>query len=125
MSTVMYTKSHEWILVEGEMVTIGITDYAQEQLGDVVFVDLPEEGRELVEGEEAAVIESVKAAGEINSPVTGTVVAINAKLADAPDTVNQDPMGNGWFFKLKLDEAIDDSEWLDEEGYNAYLEDEC
>jgi len=121
----MYTKSHEWILVEGEMVTIGITDYAQEQLGDVVFVDLPEEGRELVEGEEAAVIESVKAAGEINSPVTGTVVAINAKLADAPDTVNQDPMGNGWFFKLKLDEAIDDSEWLDEEGYNAYLEDEC
>lgn len=125
MSTVMYTKSHEWILVEGEMVTIGITDYAQEQLGDVVFVDLPEEGRELVEGEEAAVIESVKAAGEINSPVTGTVVAINAVLADAPDTVNQDPMGNGWFFKLKLDEAIDDSEWLDEEGYNAYLEDEC
>jgi len=125
MSTLKYTKSHEWILVDGEMVTIGITDYAQEQLGDVVFVDLPEEGRELVEGEEAAVIESVKAAGEINSPVSGTVVAINAVLADAPDTVNQDPAGKGWFFKLKIDAPIDDSEWLDEEGYNAYLEDEC
>ncbi|MCB1662169.1 MAG: glycine cleavage system protein GcvH [Pseudomonadales bacterium] len=125
MSTLKYTKSHEWILVEGEMVTIGITDYAQEQLGDVVFVDLPEEGRELVEGEEAAVIESVKAAGEINSPVSGTVVAINTVLADAPDTVNQDPTGDGWFFKLKIDAPIDDSEWLDEEGYNTYVEDEC
>ena len=125
MSSLKYTKSHEWILVEGEMVTIGITDYAQEQLGDVVFVDLPEEGRELVEGEEAAVIESVKAAGEINSPVSGTVVAINTVLADAPDTVNQDPTGDGWFFKLKIDAPIDDSEWLDEEGYNTYVEDEC
>ena len=125
MSTLKYTKSHEWILVEGEMVTIGITDYAHEQLGDVVFVDLPEEGRELVEGEEAAVIESVKAAGEINSPVSGTVVAINTVLADAPDTVNQDPTGDGWFFKLKIDAPIDDSEWLDEEGYNTYVEDEC
>ncbi|MCF7980725.1 MAG: glycine cleavage system protein GcvH [Pseudomonadales bacterium] len=125
MSTLKYTKSHEWISVEGDMVTIGITDYAQEQLGDVVFVDLPEEGRELAEGEEAAVIESVKAAGEINSPVTGTVVAINEVLTDAPDTVNQDPTGAGWFFKVRIDAPIDDSEWLDEPAYNTYVEDEC
>lgn len=125
MSALKFTKSHEWIAIEGDLVTIGITDYAQDQLGDVVFVDLPEEGRELAEGEEAAVIESVKAAGEINSPVSGTVVAINELLADAPDTVNQDPTGNGWFFKVKLEGDYDDSEWLDEAEYQSYLDDEC
>lgn len=125
MGALKYTKDHEWLSIEGDTITIGITDYAQEQLGDVVFVELPEEGRELAEGEEAAVIESVKAAGEINAPVAGTVVAVNETLADAPDTVNEDPTGAGWFFKLRVEGDIDDSAWLDEEEYNTYVEEEC
>lgn len=125
MSALNYTKAHEWLLVEGDLVTVGITDYAQEQLGDVVFVELPEEGQEFAAGEEAVVIESVKAAGEINAPLAGTVVAVNEELAEAPDTVNQDPTGAGWFFKLRVTGDIDSSEWLDEEAYNSFVEEEC
>ncbi len=125
MSALKFTKAHEWLSIEGDLVTIGITNFAQEQLGDVVFVELPEEGRQLLEGEEAAVIESVKAAGEINAPLAGTVVAINETLADAPDTVNQDPTGAGWFFKLRVEGDIENDEWLDDEAYNRYVEEEC
>lgn len=125
MSTLKFTKAHEWLSVEGDLVTVGITNFAQEQLGDVVFVELPEEGGQLAEGEEAVVIESVKAAGEINAPLAGTVVAINETLADAPDTVNQDPTGAGWFFKLRVDGGVENDAWLDEEAYNTYVEEEC
>jgi len=122
MSTLKYTKEHEWLAIEGDTVTVGITDYAQEQLGDVVFVELPEKDRQLAVGEEAAVIESVKAAGEINAPLAGTVVAVNETLNDAPETVNSDPTGAGWFFKLQVSGAIDDSAWLDAEQYQAFLD---
>lgn len=125
MSALKYTKDHEWLSLEGDVATVGITDYAQEQLGDVVFVELPEEGQELTAGEEAAVIESVKAAGEINAPVSGTVVAVNEVLADAPDTVNQDPIGDGWFFKVRIECDLDESEFLDEEAYKTFVEEEC
>lgn len=125
MSALKYTKDHEWLSLEGDVATVGITDYAQEQLGDVVFVELPEEGQELTQGDEAAVIESVKAAGEINAPVSGTVVGVNEVLADAPDTVNQDPTGDGWFFKIRIDGELDAGELLDEEAYNTFVEEEC
>ena len=100
MSALKYTKDHEWIRVEGDVGTVGITPYAQEQLGDVVFVELPEVGRKAEQGKEIAVVESVKAASEIFAPVSGSVVEVNKALPDAPATVNSDPLGGGWFFKV-------------------------
>ncbi len=123
MTTIKYTEEHEWLALEGNVATVGLTDFAQQQLGDIVFVDLPEIGKELEQDEEAAVIESVKAAGEIKSPVAGTVVAINEALADSPETVNQDPMGDGWFIKLRISSDADLGNLLDEAAYNALLED--
>ena len=123
MNDLKYTKNHEWIRVEGDVATVGITDHAQGQLGDVVFVELPEEERQLVVGEEAVVIESVKAAGEINAPVAGTVVEINSALEDTPDLVNQDAEGEGWFFKVRIEGAIDESGFLDEAAYGKLLND--
>ncbi len=120
---IRYTEEHEWLALEGNVATVGLTDFAQQQLGDIVFVDLPEIGKELEQDEEAAVIESVKAAGEIKSPVAGTVVAINEALADSPETVNQDPMGDGWFIKLRISSDADLGNLLDEAAYNALLED--
>jgi glycine cleavage system H protein len=114
-----YTKDHEWIRVDGDVATIGITAYAQEQLGDVVFVELPEVGKVVEAGAEAAVVESVKAASDVFAPVAGTVVEVNAALPDAPETVNSDPEGAGWFMKIKLDGAP--SGLMDRAAYDAYL----
>jgi len=114
-----YTKDHEWIRVDGDIATIGITAYAQEQLGDVVFVELPEVGRAVAPGDDAAVVESVKAASDVFAPVAGTIVEVNAALPDAPETVNTDPEGAGWFMKIKLDAPPADL--LDRAAYDAYI----
>jgi glycine cleavage system H protein len=102
MSETRYTDQHEWVRIEGEEATVGITKYAAEQLGDVVFVEVPEPGRNLGKGGEAAVVESVKAASEVYAPVDGEVVAANAAIANDPAKVNADPEGEGWFFRLKI-----------------------
>ncbi|MBY6189563.1 glycine cleavage system protein GcvH [Microbulbifer agarilyticus] len=104
MSNVKYTKSHEWFRAEGDLVTVGITDFAQSQLGDVVFVELPEAERALEADEEAAVIESVKAAGDISLPFAATVVEVNTAVEEAPELVNEDPEGEGWFFRVRLED---------------------
>ncbi len=101
MAETKYTKDHEYIRVEGDTAVVGITDYAQQQLGDVVFVELPAVGKQVSAGGEAAVVESVKAASEVYAPVSGEVVAVNGELEGAPGTVNEDPAGKGWFLKLK------------------------
>ena len=120
MSTTRYTKDHEWIRIEGKEAVVGITDFAQEQLGDIVYVELPEIGRKLEKGEEAGVVESVKAASEVYTPVSGEVVAVNAALADDPARVNKDAAGEGWFFKLKLADPKELDALLDESAYKAF-----
>lgn len=120
MSTVKFTEDHEWVLVEGDVATIGITNYAQEQLGDVVFVELPEVGREVVKGDEAAVVESVKAASEVYAPITGEIVEINGTLDETPAKVNEDAQGAGWFVKMKLSDTSELEELMDEAAYNAF-----
>jgi glycine cleavage system H protein len=123
MSKTVYTKEHEWLRVEGDgSVTVGITDYAQDHLGDVVYVQVPEVGKELAKGDEAAVIESVKAAGEIMMPADGVVTEANAALADEPAKVNEDPMGAAWFFKFTPKSAGDLEGFLDEASYKAYVD---
>jgi glycine cleavage system H protein len=122
MPVTRYTKSHEYIRVEGETGVIGITDFAQGQLGDVVFVELPAIGKSLVKGLDAATIESVKAAAEVNAPVSGTVVEINSALADTPGLVNEDPSGQGWFLKIKLTDAAELDNLMDENAYHEFLE---
>jgi len=122
--TTRYTKEHEWLRSEADgSVTVGITDYAQGHLGDIVFVQLPEVGASLAKGEEAAVIESVKTAGEINMAVDGTVTEVNGALADEPAKVNDDPLGEGWFFKAKLADASALDSFMDEAAYKAYIKD--
>jgi glycine cleavage system H protein len=118
---IRFTKEHEYIQVEGDTGTVGITDYAQAQLGDVVFVELPNIGRSLTKGAEAAVVESVKAASEIYAPASGEVVAINSDLEGTPGTVNEDAAGRGWFFKLKLTQPAELEELMSEPDYAAYL----
>jgi glycine cleavage system H protein len=120
--TTRYTRDHEWIRLEGDTATIGISEYAQEQLGDIVFVELPAIGKKLAKGDEAAVVESVKAASEIFAPVGGEVVAVNEALADAPGTVNEHPEGAGWFIKLKVDNTTDFEALMDGEAYAAFVE---
>jgi glycine cleavage system H protein len=120
MSTTRYTKDHEWIRIEGKEAVVGITDFAQEQLGDIVYVELPQIGRKLEKGEEAGVVESVKAASEVYTPVSGEVVAVNAALADDPARVNKDAAGEGWFFKLKLADPKELDALLDESAYKAF-----
>jgi glycine cleavage system H protein len=122
MSTVRYTKDHEYIRVEGEAAVVGITDYAQSQLGDVVFVELPALGKKVAQGDEAAVVESVKAASGVNAPATGEVVEINRELEQSPALVNEDPGGKGWFLKLKLSDAAELESLMDAEAYEAYVE---
>ncbi|MFX6296369.1 glycine cleavage system protein GcvH, partial [Acinetobacter baumannii] len=100
-----YTEDHEWIDVDGDIGTVGITDYAQGQLGDIVFVEVPEEGKQVAKGDEAAVVESVKAASDVYTPVSGAVIEGNARLGDEPGLVNEDPEGDGWFFKLTLSDV--------------------
>ncbi len=122
MSEVRYTEEHEWIRLEGEVGVVGITDYAQEQLGDVVFVELPELGRRVEKAAEVAVVESVKAASEVYAPVGGEVVAVNDALNDDPAMVNGDAQGTGWFLKLRLDDPGQLDELMDEAAYRKYLE---
>lgn len=119
--TVYYSKDHEWIAVEGDVATVGITNYAQEQLGDVVYVELPDTGKALSQGDEAAVVESVKAASEVYAPVDGEVVEANEALADEPAKVNEDPEGSAWFVKIKLSNADQLSELMDEAAYKAFV----
>lgn len=122
MSTVKFTEDHEWISVEGDIATIGISDYAQSQLGDVVFVDLPETGREVAKGDEAAVVESVKAASEVYAPVSGEIIEVNDVLDEAPATVNEDAMGAGWFVKMKLSDTSELDGLMDEAAYKTFVE---
>jgi len=124
MSKLKYSIHHEWVSIEDGIATIGITEHAQEQLGDIVFVELPEVGRSLEKDEEAAVVESVKAASEVYAPIGGEVTESNALLADAPETVNQDPLGDGWFFKMTVADTAELDELLDEAGYQALIESE-
>ena len=119
--SVNYTNEHEWIRVEGDIGTIGITNYAQEQLGDVVFVDVPAVGRKVSKGESVAVVESVKAASDIFAPVSGEIVEGNAALADSPGDVNAEPMGKGWFFKIKLSNKSELNGLMDEAAYDAFV----
>lgn len=123
MTDIRYTKEHEWIRLDGDSATVGITDYAQSQLGDIVFVEVPDEGKAVTKGAEAAVVESVKAASEVYAPVSGTVTQGNAVLGDAPDTVNSDPAGGGWFFKMTLTDASELDGLMDQASYDAYLKD--
>ncbi len=120
MSETKYTGDHEWVRVEGDTATIGITAYAQEQLGDVVFVDLPEVGAGLEKGNEAATVESVKAASEVYAAVSGEVTEVNEALADEPSLVNSDPEGAGWFFKLTLSDSGQLGELMDAAAYKDY-----
>ena len=123
MSGVRYTKDHEWILMEdGDVGVIGITDYAQDQLGELVYVELPTVEDSVDAGGEVVVIESVKAAGEVKAPVSGTVVAINEALVDEPEKVNNDPMGEGWFIKLKISDSGELDALMDEDAYKEYTD---
>jgi glycine cleavage system H protein len=124
MSALRYTKDHEWVRVEGDLVVVGISDYAQSQLGDVVYVELPEIGRRVEQGKEAAVVESVKAASEVYAPVSGEVVEVNEALAADPARVNADPIGEGWFIKLRLDDAKQLDTLMDEEAYKRFVEEQ-
>ncbi|WP_375396939.1 glycine cleavage system protein GcvH [uncultured Sphingomonas sp.] len=116
-----FTEDHEWVEVDGDVGTVGITDYAQGQLGDIVFVDVPEEGKTLARGDQAAVVESVKAASDVYSPVSGTVIDGNAELADNPALVNEDADGEGWFFKLTLSDPGEVDSLMDEARYAAFV----
>ena len=120
--TTYYTKEHEWIAVEGDRATVGITDYAQGQLGDIVFVEVPEAGRAVSKGGEAAVVESVKAASDVYAPVSGTVTEGNQALTDQPDLVNSDPEGEGWFFKLTLSDNEELNDLMNADQYKAYCD---
>jgi len=120
--TVYYTTDHEWIAVDGDSATVGITDYAQNALGDVVFVEVPAAGKTLSKGDEAAVVESVKAASEVYAPVSGTVTEGNAAIEETPDLVNSDAEGEGWFFKLTLSDNHELGELMSAEQYRAYCE---
>ena len=121
MASVKYSQDHEWISVDGDTGTIGITQYAQEQLGDVVFVDVPKAGRKVAKGEACAVVESVKAASDIYAPVSGEVTEANAALADSPGDVNAEPMGKGWFFKLKLSDKSELDGLMDQAAYESFV----
>jgi glycine cleavage system H protein len=116
-----FTKEHEWIRVEGDTATIGISNHAQEALGDIVFAEVPEAGRKVAKGQEAAVVESVKAASDVYAPVSGEVVEGNQAVADDPSLVNSDPEGEGWFFKLKLDDAGEVEGLMDEAAYREWI----
>ena len=116
-----FTEDHEWIDVDGEVGTVGITDFAQQQLGDIVFVEVPEEGKELAKGDDAAVVESVKAASDIYAPVSGVVLEGNPDLADEPALANSSPEEDGWFFKLTLTDAEELEALMDESAYEAFV----
>jgi glycine cleavage system H protein len=121
MAIERYSKDHEYIRVEGDIGTVGITHHAQEQLGDVVFVEVPEVGKKVKAGDQAAVVESVKAASEIYAPVSGEIIAANADLAADPAMVNQDPMGKAWFMKIKLADKSELDKLMDKAAYDKFL----
>ena len=121
MSGERFTQDHEWIRVDGDVGAVGITDYAQGQLGDVVFVELPEIGRQVAKGDEVAVVESVKAASEVYAPISGEVVEANEALTDQPALVNQAPLGDGWFFKIKLSDPGELEGLMDKAAYEAFV----
>ncbi len=121
MPTLRFTKDHEWIRQDGDTAVIGITDYAQQQLGDIVYVELPASGSRVETGKEAAVVESAKAASEVYAPVSGEVIAVNEAIADDPAKVNADPMGEGWFLSVKLDDPQALDGLMDEAAYAAFV----
>ena len=123
MSLLKFSKEHEWISVDGDEGTVGISNYAQEALGDVVFVELPEAGAMISKGDEVAVVESVKAASEIYSPVSGRILAVNSRLETDPSIVNSSPFDDGWFFKIKIGDPGELDGLMDESGYEAYIKD--
>ena len=120
--TVYYTEEHEWVRIDGDVATVGITDFAQGQLGDVVFVEIPEAGKQVTKGGEAAVVESVKAASDVYAPVSGEVVEGNQALVEDPSLVNSDPEGEGWFFKLRLSDASELQGLMDADAYKSFCE---
>ncbi len=123
MATVKFTDQHEWIAVDGEQATVGISDYAQDQLGDVVYIELPEVGAKMDKGDEAAVVESVKAAAEVYTPASGQVTEANALLTDDPSRLNADAEGAGWIFKIRLVDAAEIDNLMDAEAYAAFVAD--
>ncbi|MCH7941785.1 MAG: glycine cleavage system protein GcvH [Proteobacteria bacterium] len=122
MSQLRYTNDHEWVRVEGDTAVVGISDYAQEQLGDVVFVELPDVGTTFAQNDDAAVVESVKAASEIYAPIGGKILEVNNMLIDAPETLNSDPTGNGWMFKISIADAGEVDGLMDEAAYKTFVE---
>ncbi len=123
-SDLRYSEEHEWVSVDGNIATVGISDFAQQQLGDVVFVELPDVGRAVERGAEIAVVESVKAASEIYAPLSGEVVEINDALTDEPAKVNESPEGNGWFFKMRLTDAAEVAELMDAAAYKTFTDEQ-
>lgn len=119
--TIYYSEDHEWVNVEGNSGTVGITDYAQNALGDIVFVEIPEIGDDFAKGDEVAVVESVKAASEIYSPVSGEITAVNEELEDNAALVNTSPNGDGWFFKISISDSSELESLLDEAGYENFI----
>lgn len=122
MTTTRYTEAHEFARIDGDVATVGITDYAQDQLGDVVFVELPEVGKEIKRGDEIAVVESVKAAAEVYSPVSGEIIEVNSVLDDDPAKVNEDAMKAGWFARIKISDAGDNQSDMDDDAYKAFVD---
>ena len=119
-----YTKEHEWISLDGNVVTVGVTDYAQEQLGDIVYIEFPKEGELVTSGETFGVLESVKAVSDCYTPVTGKIVEVNEPIADTPETVNEDCYGEGWLIKVELDNTSEMNAFMDAEAYKAFVEEE-
>ena len=124
MTDVKYSKDHEWLTIDGEIATIGITSFAQQQLGDVVFVELPVVGKTVAKGDEVAVVESVKAAAEVYTPVSGEVFEVNSTLDNAPETVNSDPQGGAWFFKIRLSDTTELDSLMDSTAYDEFAMEE-
>lgn len=120
MSDLKFSKEHEWVRLEGDIATVGISHFAQEQLGDVVFVELPDVGKQVVQDGDAAVVESVKAASEVYAPVSGEIVEVNGELEDDPELVNKSPTGEGWFMKIRLSDASELDGMMDEAAYNDF-----
>ena len=121
MSDLKYSKEHEWVRIEGDVAVVGISDYAQEQLGDVVFVELPDVGKQVAKDGDAAVVESVKAASEVYAPLSGEVVEVNDALGDEPETVNSAPTGDGWFFKIRMADPSELDGLMDEAAYLEFV----
>ena len=121
MSTLKYSEEHEWVRLDGDIATIGISQFAQEQLGDVVFIELPDVGKTLEQNGDAAVVESVKAASEVYAPVSGDVIEVNGQLEDDPELVNRDPTGDGWFIKVKISDTSQLDAMMDETAYQNFL----